>query len=390
MLMAQNRSRSSHSLFQIALPAVLCLGIGSNHVFGSTREHPADGPHVDIKLVLQPDALRMQLTMNIVFLDEIMSFPRERSDRIDPIEGPALLDALQAWADVALKARVDGIEVSPILDGLLINDPDTSLLPLFTRTGMRGLRKIRFEVAWPLKTPPQEIEVTWPTYPGDISIDPDDPPPLEIAAEAAVEGVREAVFFTMDSPTWLWRSGSTSIDERLAVVPVPEPRQPWSLPVLSLAITVSCLVLGLALLVPRRLGWASAGIAIMFFGAGASLGLGGVAVVQVDPPGGSLLQLPTSDQAEELFVPLHGNIYRAFDYVNESDIYDALERSVEGELLQELYRTIFKSLVMEEAQGAVSRVIAVRPVEIMIERMGRVCAKPLILPRPRVRPLLTS
>jgi hypothetical protein len=95
-----------------------------------------------------------------------------------------------------------------------------------------------------------------------------------------------------------------------------------------------------------------------------------VAIVDIDPPGGSTLQLPTSAHAEELFVPLHGNIYRAFDYVNESDIYDALERSVEGELLQELYRTIYKSLVMEEAQGAISRVIAVRPIEIRIEKIG--------------------
>ena len=137
--MVGNRCGTSRLMLQIALLVILCLGFGTRNVFGSTLEHPADGPHVDIRIALQQDALRMQLTMNIVFLDEIMEFPRERGDRIDPIEGPALLDALQAWADLELKARVDGIEVLPILDGLLINDPDTSLLSLFTRTGMRGL-----------------------------------------------------------------------------------------------------------------------------------------------------------------------------------------------------------------------------------------------------------
>ncbi len=68
-----------------------------------------------------------------------------------------------------------------------------------------------------------------------------------------------------------------------------------------------------------------------------------------------------------MFVPLHANIYRAFDYVGESDIYDALERSVEGDLLDLLYRSIYESLVMEEEQGALSRVIAVRPVELVVE-----------------------
>lgn len=354
-------------LFQFAVACLCCVLSRWSLASSSAGLHPADGPHVDIKIAVLPDAVRMQLTMNIVFLDEVMEFSRERDDRIDPLEGPALLEALQSWAEQDLIARIDGIPVLPIVDGLLINDPDDSLLPLFPRTGMRGIRKLRFEVAWPLKTPPQEIELTWPTYPPDIAIDIDDPPPLQIAAEVAVEGVREAAFFTVDSPSWLWRSGSTSLDERLAKIPAPEPRMPWKLPLVSCIVLVFGTLLGLAFLVPRRTSWSLAGLLVLFLGAGTSVVLGGVAIVEINPPGAPALNLPTKAQAGEVFVPLHGNIYRAFDYVNESDIYDALERSVEGELLEELYRTIYSSLVMEEAQGAVSRVIAVHPGEIVIE-----------------------
>ena len=70
---------------------------------------PADGPHVDLKLSLDPDALRMQATMNLVFLDEIVDFTRESPDRIAPVEGLALLDALQAWGDADLVALVDAV-----------------------------------------------------------------------------------------------------------------------------------------------------------------------------------------------------------------------------------------------------------------------------------------
>ena len=77
---------------------------------GNSRFDPVDGPHVDLKLSLDQDALRMQATMNIVFLDEALDFDRELPDRIDPAEGPALLEALQLWADTALVAEIDGVD----------------------------------------------------------------------------------------------------------------------------------------------------------------------------------------------------------------------------------------------------------------------------------------
>ena len=330
---------------------------------------PADGPHVELKIRLEDEALRMQVTMNIVFLDSIIEFSRERPDAIDPVEGPALLAALQGWADEELVASVDGIGVAPIVDSLMISDPGKDLLPLFPRTGMRGIRKVRFEVLWPLKTTPQELEFDWNAYPPDIAIDPDDPQPIRIAAEAEVEGIREAIFFTVDSPTWLWRSGSTSIDERLERIPVPVPIEPWRIPVLSVLFLVIGVVPGVLLLAAggRR---APAGIALMLACALGAWAMDDLVVREFRPGAQSDLRLPDGPDVEALFIPLHSNIYRAFDYVGESDIYDALERSVEGRLLDVLYRSIYESLVMEEEQGALSRVIAVRPVELTVETIG--------------------
>ena len=60
-------------------------------------------------------------------------------------------------------------------------------------------------------------------------------------------------------------------------------------------------------------------------------------------------------QALAIFVPLHANIYRAFDYGGESDVYDALAQSVQGELLDRTYRDVRRSLALQEAGGAVDR-----------------------------------
>lgn len=57
------------------------------------------------------------------------------------------------------------------------------------------------------------------------------------------------------------------------------------------------------------------------------------------------------------------NVYRAFDYRSESDVYDALARSVGGELLDEIYLQIRKSLAMQEQGGAISRIRKVEIVE---------------------------
>ncbi len=43
--------------------------------------------------------------------------------------------------------------------------------------------------------------------------------------------------------------------------------------------------------------------------------------------------MPDED-AEQVFAQLHKNMFRAFDYRNESDVYDALAKSVDGELLR--------------------------------------------------------
>jgi len=50
------------------------------------------------------------------------------------------------------------------------------------------------------------------------------------------------------------------------------------------------------------------------------------------------------------------NIYRAFDYRDESDIYDVLNRSVEGELLGDIYLETQRSLVLANQGGARAKV----------------------------------
>jgi hypothetical protein len=60
------------------------------------------------------------------------------------------------------------------------------------------------------------------------------------------------------------------------------------------------------------------------------------------------------------------NIHRAFDYARDEDIYDALARSVTGELLSRVYLDIRGSLAMEQEGGATARVERVQIVSAKI------------------------
>ena len=53
------------------------------------------------------------------------------------------------------------------------------------------------------------------------------------------------------------------------------------------------------------------------------------------------------------------NIYRAFDFRSDEEVYDALASSVDGNLLREVYLRIKRTLLMAEQGGSVSHVTAV-------------------------------
>ncbi len=56
-------------------------------------------------------------------------------------------------------------------------------------------------------------------------------------------------------------------------------------------------------------------------------------------------------EAQRIVTPLLRNVYRAFDHHVESDVYDVLARSVEGELLRKLYLETIQALTLDGREG---------------------------------------
>ncbi len=80
-------------------------------------------------------------------------------------------------------------------------------------------------------------------------------------------------------------------------------------------------------------------------------------------------QLAESDRAKVLQQVLT-NVYRAFDFRDDEDVYDALDTSVTGDLLREIYLRIKRSLLMAEQGGALSHATDVQVESVRPAREG--------------------
>ena len=74
----------------------------------------------------------------------------------------------------------------------------------------------------------------------------------------------------------------------------------------------------------------------------------------------------TEDDSRAILDSLLKNVYRAFDFRDEEDVYDKLAISVSGDLLEEIYLQHRKSMVVEQAGGAQAQVkeIEIKAVQV--------------------------
>lgn len=331
--------------------------------------HPQDGPHCDVRGALRDDALELRLSMNLVFLDAMVATPRESPDVIAAAELEGVRAALLEHLVALHPVTIDGVVVEPTAGPLTASDPDPALLPLFPLSGMRGLRKVEITLRYPIAAPPRRISFVWRTFPPDVLSDPDDPPPLEIAAELVAEGRRHDMLFTTAEPEVVWHATGGTIEE--ALMPLPEPPAPHVrlVPILPILLAGFALAgLGVLRATGRRLSppLLAAVLAGMLVAGWAGRGL---VVAEIARPARAE-ELPEAVEAARIFETLHANLYRAFDFAAEGDVYDALARSVDGPLLERVYDDVYRGLVMMEEGGAVGRVAELQPRDTAIESIG--------------------
>ncbi|MGI9590245.1 MAG: hypothetical protein ACR2P8_02665, partial [Myxococcota bacterium] len=78
----------------------------------------------------------------------------------------------------------------------------------------------------------------------------------------------------------------------------------------------------------------------------------------------------SDERAASVVSGLLHNVYRALDFRGEEAVYDALARSVEGDLLQQIYLETRRSMELASQGGARARVKAVELEELEAQSAG--------------------
>ncbi|MEZ5327282.1 MAG: hypothetical protein R3F19_19710 [Verrucomicrobiales bacterium] len=255
---------------------------------------------------------------------------------------------------------IDGIVVQPVLTSLKLEDFEAADHLM----RQMDIVYVGLKMEYSLKREPKQIAMKWgffaqPHEGEEFPAITDDPlavvdDPQEVVADFIIHGdpdQYDLVYFSPREPEYIWHRPvpERSEEELVAITTVRE----------GSAGSVSV----------RRYGFIGGGVGLVLLGLVVGRGQGKakvltgglLAVLGVACFAGGFIQpkndQPLADQeAIDTFKALQANIYAAFDYDTEDEIYDALGQSVDGALLDHVYNDVFESLILRSEGGVMAKV----------------------------------
>lgn len=284
---------------------------------------------------------------------EIVVRPRDLQQWVDlGLEGKQVIRA-EEWGTLKQKVVdflmsrcpvwIDGREVEPVLDRVHFIERTLRTSRVLEQPQDLDVVSATLGViiAYPVGGLPQEVTMEWELFPDNVE---------RIPTAAVDEAGGMPSTLSREDNTLRWQNFLKN-PTRAKLVELDPPPIPSKLNIpLASALCVLGAIAALLRIkqkpVDRIVG---AGFVV------AALVLWPLAHIEVSNPfGGS--QALTDEETASVCGDLLRNVYRAFDYREESDIYDVLARSTEGELLTDVYLEMRKALELENQGGARARI----------------------------------
>jgi hypothetical protein len=333
-----------------------------------------------------------QVAFEVLLSNELATLlvPRARADMrlvpeedfyrfLQPADQEGERKAFEDFLRDVCAVSIDGIEVKPIAEQLQFIPSQVAASaqePVVLPSGKRATGDVmtfaaiapgpdvRTVLVFPAKGAPRQVGIIWELFPEDPSrmmrgLDTR----VELQAELDTADENKIIVFSPEKPVYTWRAPEQPASGRLSPVLVSSQATQIRIPVGSLAVLALGIAIALAVNARRRGSfrrWAAFGAIV------AAVVLAGVLHERWTIGAasyGKRVEMPDGQKATEVFATLQRNVYRAFDYKTESDVYDVLAQSVDGDLLDRVYNEVYESLVMRDQGGAVARVRAVDVIE---------------------------
>jgi len=296
-------------------------------------------------LSVEPFELRKEFVFRFETLAERLG--QGNVGEIDASNRAEIEGRIGEWLTGKCPVEADGKRLSFELDRVHFVRPDPEKgLVVEDRESVpvaEALVGVVFSTGW--EAPPAELKVIWEVFPADGS---------EAVVEAGVRGNRAARKLTPEAAEFTWENEGIAMPALIRVPGVlSQPpgflQEIWWIPLAILAFGMVRMLFSKRDREFKRL--------VVFRGL-----LLIIAVLLVNygiyrsGKDTATSEIMTRDLADEISYALLRNIYHAFDFRSESDVYDALAESVSGDLLEQIYLEVQRSLQLETQGGARVRV----------------------------------
>lgn len=301
-------------------------------------------------IYVEPYEIRFEILVPLLTLETWLPLKRSENDFLSVDEQAVLKDPLEAYIRTQCKGWVDGIEVVPVishLDFFSLDIRDFARNSEPRRIGMQNGRA-GIIMSFSTKGIPKSAAIEWIGF--------NDFTPMLNTMIYGQNEKGERHFFTENEPRWDWHSET---DASIATTWITLPNAPDQ-PTLKMSI-VSILV-GLFAAMVFLFGVFRKNRFVASGGITGLLVAGLLWPMTVKEWTHPLKKIPAPELAQQQLISeaMLKNVYRAFDYKEDEQVYDALERSANGTFLEDLYLQIKKGLVIQDQGGARSHVSEVR------------------------------
>lgn len=291
--------------------------------------------------------VRHEILMPLLTLESWLELDRKDLEFIEVEEQDAALEKIEAFYREHAPVEIDGVPVKPVLSrldfyGLDFNDfaqqaPRKKLNVYSARVGAI--------LSYPAKGIPDTVAINWDLFNEYV--------PMLFSMVYAFN-TNEQFVFTWETPELKWENPGLGALPTLEKIAPPEGREMISVPLYSALCIVALAFMLTCMIMVKQARRFIVLLLALALGAGAfflqSFGMTGF------PDYSKPAFVLDETSAGVIVESLQKNIYRAFDYGTENDVYDALAQSVDGDLLTNLYLQIRSSLAMQEQGGAISHV----------------------------------
>ena len=304
--------------------------------------------------------VRHEVLIPLATLAALIDIDRKDQSFLEVDEQAGAAEKVKAFFGAGNPVTIDGIEVKPVFDrvdfyGLDLSD--FAVRPEKRKVSMASGR-VGVIMSYSAKSRPTEVSVEWNLLSNTIrEVD------SVVIAYQKVDKTKFSKFLSENVYRWTApdRPPLPAITELSGTIDWQKYKPTLTVSWATIGLWVAAASLLMCGLFFTKSVWlylvlACAGLIGSYF-------VSGIAVATYDHPWRQPEQFQISDEeAEKLFGRLHANIFRAFDYVDESDVYQALAKSVDGDLLRDLYLQVNSSLRDQEQGGSV---VVIEKVELV-------------------------